>query len=481
MTITPSSSNGQVPALVALITNAAKVIEAHYSKSAKPFVPSLDDVTPHPLDSEMTSPGLREAVQILEGACAQLSATVARPNHTMLNRVMQIYEPGCLHVVLTFKIPDILQEKPLGMHISELSSKAGINEGKLGRILRLLASKHIFREVSKDVFANNRLSVQLLSSNPLSSIAMHFTDENNKAVTLLADVLADPDWGDSLAVEKTAWNKSSGYSGSLFRFFEGATPEGAKQGARFGLGMMGWGNAIEANAVINGFPWGGLAPGATVCDVGGGIGHITIQLAKAYPELRLKLQDLPDRIVQAETEVWPKECPEAIANQRIEFKAIDFLAEPPIEGCDVYYVRAFLNLTRLIYSLLARTIQLKNIMHDWPTKECIQILRNVRKALKPDSRVLIHEYVLAHADRKSADAGSAFTPAPEPLLPNYGVGRIRQYNLDLDMMVMLNSKERTLDEFIDIGEKSGLSFVKLWDLGEMGVVEFRRDCADGDN
>jgi len=102
---------------------------------------------------------------------------------------------------------------------------------------------------------------------------------------------------------------------------------------------MGWGNAVEADAVINGFPWGSLAHGATVCDVGGGIGHITIQLAKAYPELHLKLQDLPDRIVQAETEVWPKECPEAIADQRIEFKTIDFLVEPPIEGCDVYYLK----------------------------------------------------------------------------------------------------------------------------------------------
>jgi hypothetical protein len=41
--------------------------------------------------------------------------------------------------------------------------------------------------------------------------------------------------------------------------------------------------------------------------------------------------------------------------------------------------------------------------------------------------------------------------APEPLLPNYGFGRVRQYNLDLDMMCMLNSKERTLEEFAQLG------------------------------
>lgn len=50
-----------------------------------------------------------------------------------------------------------------------------------------------------------------------------------------------------------------------------------------------------------------------------------------------------------------------------------------------------------------------------------------------------------------ADNTSVIPEAPEPLLPNYGEGRIRQYYLDLDMMVMLNAKERTLDEFVKLG------------------------------
>lgn len=95
-----------------------------------------------------------------------------------------------------------------------------------------------------------------------------------------------------------------------------------------------------------GFPWAELGPGATVCDVGGGIGAITMQLARAHPTLQLKLQDLPDRIQQAETQVWPKECPEAIKEQRIEFKVIDFLAESPIKGCDIYLVCCFLLTSR---------------------------------------------------------------------------------------------------------------------------------------
>jgi hypothetical protein len=62
--------------------------------------------------------------------------------------------------------------------------------------------------------------------------------------------------------------------------------------------------------------------------------------------------------------------------------------------------------------------------------------------------------------------------APEPLLPNYGEARIRQYTVDINMMTVLNAKERTLEDFIVLGESSGLLFVKLWEAGELAVVEF---------
>jgi len=78
-------SGGNVPALVSLIVNAAKTIEAEYAKSSQPSIPSLDDLLPHPLDTEIPSDGLKQATRILEGACAQLCATVARPGHTIVN------------------------------------------------------------------------------------------------------------------------------------------------------------------------------------------------------------------------------------------------------------------------------------------------------------------------------------------------------------------------------------------------------------
>lgn len=58
----------------------------------------------------------------------------------------QFFEPACYNVIVEGKIADILLGHPKGLHISELSKKTGIEQGKLARILRFLATRHVFRE-----------------------------------------------------------------------------------------------------------------------------------------------------------------------------------------------------------------------------------------------------------------------------------------------------------------------------------------------
>ena len=41
------------------------------------------------------------------------------------------------------------------------------------------------------------------------------------------------------------------------------------------------------------------------------------------------------------------------------------------------------------------------------------------------------------------------------------------------MMSLFNSEERRLPDLIKLGEGAGLEFVQMWDLGEMGLVEYR--------
>lgn len=79
---------------------------------------------------------------------------------------------------------------------------------------------------------------------------------------------------------------------------------------------------------------------------------------------------------------------------------------------------------------------------------CVSILS---KTWSNSQAFIADEYVLQSTAR-SAVLETDQDVAPEPLLPNYGVGNVRPYNQDLHMLNNYNAaKERTLDEFIDLG------------------------------
>lgn len=86
------------------------------------------------------------------------------------------------------------------------------------------------------------------------------------------------------------------------------------------------------------------------------------------------------------------------------------------------------------------------------------------------SLTIADEYIIQPACRLS---DSLYLQAPEPLLPNYGMGNIRPYNQDVNMLSCFNAGERELSQFINLADKAGLTFTKLWDLLEGGIIEFR--------
>ncbi|KAK0185211.1 S-adenosyl-L-methionine-dependent methyltransferase [Armillaria mellea] len=404
----------QLSQLVSLIADATKFVEDTFAKTAEPNIPSLDDAAPHPLDDQVSSMEMKEAIQTIEGACAQLCALVARPSRTMVNRVYR--------VVVDFKIADHLLEKP-----------QGAEPQKLGRIMRLLASKHCFREVDRDVFANNRLSMMLLSANALSSSTDFVTDEANKAASMLTETLKDPDWGHSYSPFHAPFNFWSKYPGSIFSWYEDAGSDIiAAKGARFGKAMKAWDDSTELWAVL------------LYVTVGGGTGVTSMQLANTYPNLRIVLQDLPAPIELAKNEIWPKSCPAAIEDGHVEFRSFDFLTESPVQG------------------------------HNWPDKECKIILKGVGNVMSADSRLLICKPSFSRPRVLTVVAGDYIIqhPAPEPLLPNYGAGRMTQYNIDVEMMCVCNSQERSLGHFVELGKEAGLRFVRVWDAREASIFEF---------
>jgi len=218
--------------------------------------------------------------------------------------------------------------------------------------------------------------------------------------------------------------------------------------ARFGRAMVAWSRTNGAEtALALSYPWGTETPGTIVCDIGGGVGHVSMALIRAFPHIHVVLQDLGVVIDQARL-AWEQKVPEVVESGGAKMVPMNFFEDSPLPNCDFYYM--------------------KHILHDWPVDECVTILKNITKSMKQSSKVFIHEFILPPPTRVD---DSAVDQAPEPLLANYGVGNSRLYNLDINMMAMLNSKERTLAEYINLGDQAGLKVVKLWDCGEMGIVE----------
>ena len=86
---------------------------------------------------------------------------------------------------------------------------------------------------------------------------------------------------------------------------------------------------------------------------------------------------------------------------------------------------------------------LSDILHDWMDKACLRILGNCRKAMKPDSRLLILEIVIP--------------PDNEP-----SVGKL----LDLEMMVVTGGQERTESEYKALLESSGFTLSRILPTAE---------------
>jgi hypothetical protein len=105
---------------------------------------------------------------------------------------------------------------------------------------------------------------------------------------------------------------------------------------------------------------------------------------------------------------------------------------------------------------------LRQVIHDWADEWCIKILKQLRANASPQTTLIVSDIVIKYACRIPPEdgafagiPGAVPVPAPEPLLTNYGRGGGWGYTMDYLMMVLHNSQERTVGQFIKLGQESG--------------------------
>ncbi|CAA7262528.1 unnamed protein product [Cyclocybe aegerita] len=135
--------------------------------------PSLDaPCDPTSLSEQLTShPTVGAAISRIAAAAGQLAATVQVPFLTICDSVMGYHLPSCMRLLEASHVAEILHEAgPEGLHVQAISDKNGVSASKLAHTLRLLATHHILREVSPDVFALNRISSLVYSGKTFAEL-----------------------------------------------------------------------------------------------------------------------------------------------------------------------------------------------------------------------------------------------------------------------------------------------------------------------
>ncbi|KZT74216.1 S-adenosyl-L-methionine-dependent methyltransferase [Daedalea quercina L-15889] len=401
--------------------------------------------------SKLPSHELFEARRVMRGACEMCLDLVEDPRHRVQELAETFMMSQAFDTTLRAGVPDILAEaEPVGgVSATDLSQRTGINEQKLVRVMRLLCCAGIYEEVETLHFANTDLSRVMVDNagavaiQRLMGLKLYVDAVGHMPVALL-----DPKWTNATAPNEAALQKLEGTNKTLWDYIERgdeADPVVREIREVFPISMVGQGQ-MGSPALVADFPWGSLGS-ATVVDVGGGVGSMCLDLAKAFPDLRFVVEDLSITIEKAKS-VWSAEGANSVA-ARVQLLTHDFFTEQPIKGAAVYFLRC--------------------VLHDWHDDECVTILRALRDAMSTDSRILVADMVI------HPPLGSPYlTTAPAPLPPNYGRAHAFTGMRDMLMLSLGNAMERTPEQLAMIANRAGLRLEKIWECrGPFSITELR--------
>jgi hypothetical protein len=343
------------------------------------------------------TPDLIEIRESINDVTRDLLRLVNGPRNDSRMMVCSLYDLAAWQVACEFNFFEAIPEKGSAT-IEEIARSVGMDEDRVGRFLRILATDRTFEEVKHNVFKHTSRSVLYLRDRQWRDVVHYQLDEFFQAAS---------DTSKSIKVSFAEANGQKNafmirHGTDLFQFYKG-DPERA---ARFASAMAGL-SRLERHfdSLKESFPWGSIA-GKKVIDVGGGSGHMSVSLARAFPNLEFIVQDSLTMLSSATQNDLSG------LNGRVTFMPHDFFTDQPISGAAAYLLRY--------------------ITHNWSDSDCVRIFRALVPALERSSQgtpVLINDVVLP-------DFGST---------NRYRENRMRQ--VDIMMMLVLGAKQRSEKDF----------------------------------
>jgi ubiquinone/menaquinone biosynthesis C-methylase UbiE len=290
-----------------------------------------------------------------------------------------------------------------------IAKPRGMDTDRVYRLLRALSTVGIVTEAADRRFALTPLGRMLTSNAPNSmrTSAELLTEYNGEIWSRLDGALTG-----GIAFEALKGKP-------LFDWLH-ANPA---EGARFQR-MMFEVHSPETPAIVAAYDFSRFQH---IVDVGGGHGMVLSAILAANPGVRGTLFDLQEGIDAARRG-------EGGPLPGVTFIAGNVFESAP-EGGDAYLLR--------------------HLLHDYDDADCLRMLGNVRRAMKPDARILVLEKTVPTDD----------TPSP---------GRW----LDLHVMLLTGGRERTVPEYSALFEKAGLRLERVLPTAHPAVEIVEAVAAD---
>jgi hypothetical protein len=319
-------------------------------------------------------------------------------------QLMKLLWPGAvavqaIHVAAKLGLADRVAERP--QTIRDLAEATGTHQPSLGRLLRALTTLGVFVEDPDGKFRQTELSAALRTDDPHSVRSL--------AMMLGADFVWRPSGQLDFAIRTGQPAFEHVYGAPFFKHLALHPDEAAV----FNAAMSSLPAYLTAIVEAHDF-----SKYERVVDVGGGRGALLTAILTANPRLHGVLYDLPEVVAGASV-------PSTIAD-RVEIVPGDFFNTVP-PGADAYL--------------------LKGIVHDWNDEASLAILKNCRRAIRPNGRLLILDNVLS----PSSDPGSAL--------------------MDMLMMVLTSGRERTESEFRTLIGDAGFSLINVIPTAGHAILE----------
>jgi hypothetical protein len=278
----------------------------------------------------------------------------------------------------------------------ELAGVTGTHAPSLFRLMRTLAHLGILEQDVTSRFGLTSLGEALRTGAPGSARA---------TVLTVASEWFSSGFGQLLYSVQTG---NSGFERSLGMPVFDWLARNPEEASMFSETMVGF-HGAEPPAVAAAYDFSDLR---TIIDVGGATGNLLSAILDRYPGSGGILYDLPHVVRDAPALLQARGCAGRVTIQPGTF----FEGVPG--GGDAYL--------------------LSHIIHDWSEEQCLTILGNCRRAMKPGSRLLIIEMVLP----------SNGQPHPGKML-------------DLMMLVGPGGRERTEPEYATLLHQAGLRLARV--------------------